>query len=67
MMVEPLGGRREVMVSSSRTRKDFARCLRELACNHYPDAEKIILVMDNVNTHSLASFTPHSHRNKRGL
>jgi hypothetical protein len=56
MMVEPLGGLREVMVSSSRTRKDFARCLWELACRHYPDAEKIILVMDNLNTHSLASL-----------
>jgi hypothetical protein len=56
MMVEPLGGRREVMVSSSRARTDFARCLRELADHHYPDVEKIILVMDNLNTHSLASL-----------
>jgi hypothetical protein len=56
MMVEPLCGRREVMVSSSRTRTDFARCLQELACRHYPDVEKIILVMDNLNTHSLASL-----------
>jgi hypothetical protein len=56
MMVEPLSGRREVMVSSSRTRKDFARCLRDIAVQHYPEVEKIILVMDNLNTHSLASL-----------
>jgi hypothetical protein len=56
MMVEPLCGRREVMVRETRTRKDFARCLRDLAVRHYPDAEKIILVMDNLNTRSLASL-----------
>jgi hypothetical protein len=48
--------RQEVMVSSSRTRQDFARCLQDLAVRHYPDAEKIVLVMDNLNTHSLASL-----------
>jgi hypothetical protein len=56
MMVEPLRGRREVMVSTSRARKDFAHCLQDLALRYYPDAEKIILVMDNLNTHSLASL-----------
>jgi hypothetical protein len=56
MMVEPLSGRREVLVSPTRTRKDFAWCLRDLAVCHYPGAEKIILVMDNLNTHSLASL-----------
>jgi hypothetical protein len=56
MAVEPLCGRREVMVSETRTRKDFARCLRDLAERHYPGAEKIVLVMDNLNTHSLSSL-----------
>ena len=56
MMFEPLASRREVMVSERRTRQDFARCLSELADTHYPDAERIILVMDNLNTHSLASL-----------
>jgi hypothetical protein len=44
MMFEPLSGRREVKVTESRTRQDFAACLKELACTHYPDAEKIVLV-----------------------
>jgi hypothetical protein len=44
------------MVSPSRTRQDFARCLRDLASAYYPDAEKIVLVMDNLNMHTLASL-----------
>jgi hypothetical protein len=56
MMFEPLSGRREVKVTESRTRQDFAACLRDLAFTHYPDAEKIVLVMDNLNTHTLASL-----------
>jgi hypothetical protein len=56
MMLEPLKGHREVTVTERRTKKDFARCLQELAEQHYSDAEKIILVMDNLNTHSLASL-----------
>jgi hypothetical protein len=56
MLFEPLSGRREVKVTESRTRQDFACCLRDLACTHYPLAEKIVLVMDNLNTHTLASL-----------
>jgi len=56
MMFEPLAGRREVMVTERRTMQDFARCLRYLAEERYPDAEKIIAVMDNLNIHSLASL-----------
>ena len=56
MMFEPLAARREVTVTERRTRGDFARCLRELAETHYPDAEKIVVVMDNLNTHSSASL-----------
>jgi hypothetical protein len=56
MMAEPLKGRREVRVTESRTKKDFARCLAELAEVHYPAAEKILLVMDNLNTHTLSSL-----------
>jgi hypothetical protein len=56
MMLEPLKGRREVTVTESRTKIDFTRCLQERAEQHYPDAEKIVLVMDNLNTHSLASL-----------
>jgi hypothetical protein len=56
MMFEPLVRRREVRVTEQRTRQDFAHCLRELAETHYPDAEKIIVILDNLNTHSLASL-----------
>jgi hypothetical protein len=51
MMFEPHRGRREVKVTERRTRQDFTGCLRDLACTHYPQAEKIVLVMDNLNTH----------------
>jgi hypothetical protein len=56
MMFEPLKARRHVKVMEQRTRKDFARCIRELADVHYPDAEKIVLVLDNLNTHSEGSL-----------
>lgn len=56
MMFEPLKARRHVKVMNQRTRKDFAQCIRELVDVHYPDAEKIILVLDNLNTHSEGSF-----------
>jgi len=56
MMFEPLIGWREVMAAEQRTMKDFAQCLRYLAEERYPDAEKIVLVMDNLNTHTLASL-----------
>jgi len=66
MMFEPLGKRRKVTVTQRRTREDFAHCLRGLAETQYPDAEKIILVMDNLNTHSLSSlyaaFEPETAR-----
>jgi hypothetical protein len=66
MMFEPLAHRREVIVSAKRTMQDFARCLWHLAMVVYPLAEKIILVMDNLNTHSLASlyatFEPETAR-----
>jgi hypothetical protein len=56
MMFEPLAYRREVMVTEKRTAKDFAHCLWHLAMVLYPLAEKIILVMDNLNTHTPASL-----------
>jgi hypothetical protein len=56
MISEPLAGKREVKVTERRTQQDFARCLRYLAEERYPDAEKIVLVMDNLNTHSPASL-----------
>jgi hypothetical protein len=56
LVTEPLRGWRAVLVSQQRTRLDFARCVRELADVHYPAAERIVLVMDQLNTHSPASL-----------
>jgi hypothetical protein len=53
---EPLGGKRVVKVSKQRTKKDWAYFMREIIDAQYPDAEKIVLVMDNLNTHSPSSF-----------
>jgi len=56
MMFEPLKARRHVKVTDRRTRKDFAECLRDLVDVHYPQADRIVLVMDNLNTHSKGSL-----------
>lgn len=56
MMFEPLRARRHVKVRDRRTREDFAECIRELVDVHYPEAEKIVLVLDNLNTHSTGSL-----------
>jgi hypothetical protein len=54
--VEPLSGQRIIQVRSRRTKADWAYFMRELIEVHYPHAEKVVLVMDNLNTHSPASF-----------
>ena len=56
MVFEPLAGRRDVEVTDRRTKKDYAECLRKLSDTMYPDAEVIVLVQDNLNTHSPASL-----------
>ena len=56
MISEPLAGWRHVMVTARRTAKDFAEVLRWLAEDVYPEAERVVLVMDNLNTHKLASL-----------
>lgn len=56
MISEPLGGKRQVKVTQRRTRLDWALCVREVVDQMYPQAEKIVLVMDNLNTHSPASL-----------
>ena len=55
MAVEPLAGRRFVKVTEQRTKKDYAEFMKSLASN-YPQADKIILVQDNLNTHNPSSF-----------
>ena len=54
--VEPLGGRHHVSVREHRTAYDWAEEIKYLVDEMYPDAEKIILVMDNLNTHKPASL-----------
>lgn len=56
MVFEPLAGRRHVKVTKRRTKKDWAWCMRQLVDELYPEAEKIVLVMDNLNTHTKASL-----------
>ena len=56
MLNAPLEGKRHVRVRERRTRKDFAEVIRELCDELYPDAEKIVLVMDNLNTHKIGSL-----------
>lgn len=66
LALEPLQGQRSVMVSEQRTRRDFARCVKELVDVRYPEAEQIVLVLDQLNTHTPASldtaFAPHEAR-----
>jgi len=52
MANEPLVGKRYVEIKKSKTKKDWALFIKDLADNHYTGAIKIRLVMDNLNTHS---------------
>lgn len=54
--VEPLAGHRRVIARAQRTRLDWATEIDRLLTHDYPDAEKVVLVMDNLNTHSLGSL-----------
>lgn len=66
MAVEPLAGQRTVRVTDRRTRVDWAQFVRMLLVTMYPDAAKVVLVMDNLNTHGIASlyeaFDPETAR-----
>ncbi len=53
---EPLKGQRQVKVTQRRTSQDWAHFIRELVDIHYPTAEKLVLVMDNLNTHTPSSL-----------
>ncbi len=56
LFCEPLAGWREVQITERRTRIDWAIAMRELSDRHYPAAERITVVLDNLNTHGPASF-----------
>jgi hypothetical protein len=67
MLSEPLRGWRHVAVTDQRTGNDCAHVLKELVDVHYPDAECIVLVTDNLNTHTptvlYAAYPPEeAHR-----
>ena len=66
MVFEPLGGRRHVLVRDRRTCLDYAQVIRLLCDEMYPDARKIVLVQDNLNTHGAhslyAAFPPAEAR-----
>jgi transposase len=66
IVVEPLAGWRHVEVTERRTNRDFAEQMRDLVDVHYPEAEKIRVVLDNLSSHSGAalyeSFAPEEAR-----
>jgi len=66
---EPLAGWRHVVVTDARTRRDWAWFIKDLIDGRYRDAERVVLVMDNWNTHAIASlyeaFEPEEARRIR--
>ncbi len=56
LLCEPLRGWRHLTVSDRRTMVDWAHVIKDLVDVHYPDAEKIVLVQDNLNTHTAAAL-----------
>lgn len=54
--VEPLAGKRKMKVTHTRKKSDFAHFIKELVDQEYPQAQKIKLVLDNLNTHFPSSF-----------
>lgn len=56
LAVEPLTGKMNASVQNHRTKGDWAYFIKDLIDNKYPDAQKIVLVIDNLNTHKMASF-----------
>jgi DDE superfamily endonuclease len=56
LVTEPLRGWRHIEVTDRRTKADWARVVKDLVDVHYPDAERIVLVLDNLNTHTHAAL-----------
>jgi hypothetical protein len=54
--VEPLGGKRHVEATERRTKVDWARFIKGMLDERYPQAKKVVLVLDNLNTHSISSL-----------
>lgn len=66
MIFEPFEGKRHVEVKEQRTKKDWAHCMKKIVDELYPNAKRITIVMDNLNTHTPASlygtFAPEEAR-----
>jgi len=66
MFYEPFGVKRYVSITDRRTKIDWAFQIKELLDNHYPNVKKVVLIMDNLNTHTGASlyetFAPNEAR-----
>jgi transposase len=56
IVCEPLVGWRHISLTKQRTKLDWAHCIKEMVDLHYPEAEKIVLVVDNLNTHTPAAL-----------
>jgi len=56
MLSAPLEGWRYIKVTDHHTKVDFAQVIKELVDEHYPEKKKIVLVMDNLNTHKVSSL-----------
>ncbi len=56
IVYEPLAGKRSLKVTEQRTKKDWALFMQEVLEEQYPEASKVVVVMDNLNTHTPASF-----------
>ena len=56
LFTEPLAGWRYSSALAQRTRKDWAKQVKWLLDEQYPEAEKVVFVMDNLNTHSISSL-----------
>jgi len=56
MVNEPLAGKRRVKITKTKTKLDWAELIKEIADDDYPKADKITLVMDNLNTHKPGSL-----------
>ena len=56
MIFEPLVGKRHIEITDQRRREDWARVMQKVSDELYPQAEKIVVVMDNLNTHTPAAF-----------
>ena len=66
--VEPLTGRSHVEAGERRTRQDWARWIEGMLERRYPEAERVVLVMDNLNTHGIESlYATYEPRHARQL